>query len=137
MSTRHDVQPNPSQEAQEQRFSILGVKILNVTKHRAIELLENLIRNRDEKARSVFFVNAHTLNLASGDPQYRAILNSADFVFGDGTGVRWAARLQGVRVHENLTGTDLVPAWFQATIDRGQVKTCQSGLILRPQKPRR
>jgi N-acetylglucosaminyldiphosphoundecaprenol N-acetyl-beta-D-mannosaminyltransferase len=119
MSTRHDVQPNPSQEAQEQQFSILGVKILNVTKHRAIELLENLIRNRDEKARSVFFVNAHTLNLAAGDPQYRAILNSGYFVFGDGTGVRWAAKLQGVRHCDNLVGTDFTPLLLQSTANRG------------------
>jgi len=51
--------------------------------------------------------------------RYRAMLNDADLVFADGTGVRWAARLQGVRIHENLTGTDFIPAWFQATLDRG------------------
>ncbi len=119
MSTRHDVQPDPSQEAQELQFSILGVKILNVTKHRAIELLEKLIRNRDEKTRSIFFVNAHTLNLAAGDPQYRAILNLADFAFGDGTGVRWAAKLQGVRLADNLVGTDFTPLLLQSTANRG------------------
>ncbi len=119
MSTRHDVQPTASQETQEQQFSILGVKILNVTKQRAIELLEYLIRNRDNRARSVFFVNAHTLNLSAGDPQYRAILNSGDYVFGDGTGVRWAARLQGIRMFDNLVGTDFTPLFLQSTANRG------------------
>ena len=119
MSTRHDVHSSSSQAVQDQQFSVLGVKILNVTRQRAVELLENLIRNRDGRARSVFFVNAHTLNLAAGDPQYRAILNSGDYVFGDGTGVRWAAKLQGIRVLDNLVGTDFTPLLLQSTADRG------------------
>ncbi|MGD0655938.1 MAG: WecB/TagA/CpsF family glycosyltransferase [Thermoguttaceae bacterium] len=119
MSTRHDVQPSPLQKSQGQQFSILGVRILNVTKQRAVELLENLIRNRDDRARSVFFVNAHTLNLAASDPHYRAILNSGDLVFGDGTGVRWAAKLQGIRLLDNLQGTDFTPLLLQSTADRG------------------
>ena len=81
--------------------------------------MENIIRTRDDRARSVFFVNAHTLNLAAGDPQYRAILNSGDFVFGDGTGVRWAAKLQGLRLLDNLVGTDFTPILLQSTAGRG------------------
>ncbi len=119
MSTRHDVQPAASQGIQDQQFSILGVKILNVTKQRACELLEKLIRNREGRARSVFLVNAHTLNLAAGDPQYGAILNAGDYVFGDGTGVRWAAKLQGIRLADNLVGTDFTPFILQSTADRG------------------
>ncbi len=38
----------------------------------------------------------------------------ADFVFGDGTGVRWAARWQGVRLRDNLVGTDLTPQLLRA-----------------------
>lgn len=119
MSTLYDVQPDPVQEAQDQEFSVLGVRILNVTRQRAVELLENVIREYNDRSRSVFLVNAHTLNLASGDPQYRAILNAGDFVFGDGTGVRWAAKLQGIRVLDNLIGTDFTPLLLQSTAGRG------------------
>ena len=105
--------------AQDQQLSILGVKIFNVTKQRAIELLENVIRTRADRCRSVFFVNAHTLNLAAADPEYRAILNLGDFVFGDGTGVRWAAKLQGISVLDNLVGTDFTPLLLQSTGGRG------------------
>jgi N-acetylglucosaminyldiphosphoundecaprenol N-acetyl-beta-D-mannosaminyltransferase len=119
MSTQFDVLPSPLQEAQDPLYSILGVRILNVTKSRAVELLENIICNRDGNPRSVFLVNAHTLNLAARDPQYRAILNSGDFVFGDGTGVRWGAKLQGVGVLDNLVGTDFIPALLQSTAGRG------------------
>lgn len=101
------------------RFSVLDVRIDNLSRRRAIDLLEDAVRRRDERAIGVFFVNAHTLNLAAADLAFRDTLNSGDFVFADGTGVRWAARLQGVRVAENMVGTDFVPEMFQATADRG------------------
>ena len=101
--------------AEDRHVSILGVRIADVTRPRAIELIDNLIRHYDGVARSVFFVNAHTLNLAAGTPRYRSVLNSADLVFGDGTGVRWAARLQGIRLRDNVNGTDLLPELFRAT----------------------
>jgi N-acetylglucosaminyldiphosphoundecaprenol N-acetyl-beta-D-mannosaminyltransferase len=100
-------------------YSILGVRIHNITRAQAFELIEDVIQRRDGRAASVFFVNAHTLNLAAADPSYRETLNAGDFVFADGTGVRWAARLHGVRVVENLLGTDFVPVMFQATAGRG------------------
>jgi N-acetylglucosaminyldiphosphoundecaprenol N-acetyl-beta-D-mannosaminyltransferase len=101
------------------RFSVLGVRIHNATREQAIGLIQQAIGGYDARPKSVFFVNAHTLNLAATDTSYRETLNSSDYVFADGTGVRWAARLQGVRVRENLPGTDLVPAMFRAAADCG------------------
>ncbi len=100
-------------------FSVLGVGILNASRRRAIAWLNDTIRHRDDRPASVFFVNTHTLNLAAGDPAYRQVLNAADFVFGDGTGVRWAARLQGIHLADNLNGTDFVPELFRTTAGRG------------------
>jgi N-acetylglucosaminyldiphosphoundecaprenol N-acetyl-beta-D-mannosaminyltransferase len=107
------------QSAGDRLLSILGVGVTDVTRRRAIELLEGLIRQYDGRARSVCFVNAHTLHLAADDGTYREVLNAADYVFGDGTGVRWASRLQGTRVQDNLVGTDLVPALFRETAGSG------------------
>ncbi len=101
-------------------FTVLGVRIHNVSRQQAIALVEEAIGRREGRAVSVFFVNAHTLNLAAADPSYRQALNAADFVFADGTGIRWAARLQGVRVVENLVGTDFTPALLQSAVDRGR-----------------
>lgn len=100
-------------------FSVLGVRIHNVTAQEAVALIERAIGCRDGRATGVFFVNAHTLNLAASDSAYRDVLNAGDLVFADGTGVRWAARLQGVRVAENLVGTDFTPTLFRATAGRG------------------
>jgi N-acetylglucosaminyldiphosphoundecaprenol N-acetyl-beta-D-mannosaminyltransferase len=109
MNMLEDVQTDSAHRSEDKYFSILGVNILNVTINRALALLENHIVNHDGRTRSVYFVNAHTLNLAAADPEYRAVLNSGDYVFGDGTGVRWAAKLKGVRVLDNLVGTDFTP----------------------------
>jgi N-acetylglucosaminyldiphosphoundecaprenol N-acetyl-beta-D-mannosaminyltransferase len=99
-------------------FSVLGVHILNVCKQRGIEMLAEVLRRRDGRAQSVFFVNAHTLNLAAADPRYREVLNTGDFVFGDGTGVRWAARLNGSCMADNLQGTDFTPSFLKATANQ-------------------
>jgi N-acetylglucosaminyldiphosphoundecaprenol N-acetyl-beta-D-mannosaminyltransferase len=101
-----------------QQFSVLDVRIHNLTCAQAIAAIEEFIDHRGSR-HSVYFVNAHTLNLAAADPSYREVLNSGDLVLADGTGVRWAARLQGIRVIENLPGTDFVPSLFRATGDRG------------------
>ncbi len=98
---------------------ILGVGVRNTTKTEAIALMDGWASSDERETRQVFIVNAHTLNLAYTDADYREVLNSGDVVFGDGTGVRMAARLKGVRMLDNLVGTDLVPDFIEATLDRG------------------
>jgi N-acetylglucosaminyldiphosphoundecaprenol N-acetyl-beta-D-mannosaminyltransferase len=110
---------NPSSDREMPQFSVLGVRIHNISRHEAISRIEEIIPRRASRSVGVFFVNAHTLNLAAADPSYRETLNSGDYVFADGTGVRWAARIQGVRVVENMVGTDFVPEMFQETVGRG------------------
>jgi N-acetylglucosaminyldiphosphoundecaprenol N-acetyl-beta-D-mannosaminyltransferase len=97
---------------------ILGVRIANLHTIEAVAHMQNLIWASAPHAPAVYIVNAHTLNLACEDPEYRAVLNAADTVFGDGTGVRWAARWQGKRMIDNLVGTDLLPFFFMNTLER-------------------
>ncbi|MER2264449.1 WecB/TagA/CpsF family glycosyltransferase [Methylobacterium oxalidis] len=73
----------------------------------AVDLV--LSRLSAQTRQSVYFVNAHGLYLAMRDAEYREIVNTADVVFADGTGARWAARRQGTRLRDNVNGTDLVP----------------------------
>jgi N-acetylglucosaminyldiphosphoundecaprenol N-acetyl-beta-D-mannosaminyltransferase len=99
--------------------SILGVRFRNVTKAEAIALFESWIHERDGIAHCAFIANAHTLNLAYRDAGYRNVLNGADAVFADGTGVRMAARCKGVRLRDNLVGTDLLPLFMERTLVHG------------------
>lgn len=96
------------------KAEVLGIGVENATMEEALRLLEGWM-TRQDRTRTVYFVNAHTLNLASADPSYRAVLRRADVVFGDGTGVRWAARLRGVELRDNVNGTDLTPALLSGT----------------------
>jgi N-acetylglucosaminyldiphosphoundecaprenol N-acetyl-beta-D-mannosaminyltransferase len=99
--------------------SVLGVRINNLRETQAIAVLEQAILDRCSQTTAIYFVNAHTLNLAAENPDYRDLLNRGDYVFGDGTGVRWAARARSVRMLANLNGTDLVPRLFRDTAGRG------------------
>ena len=90
---------------------VFGVPILDVSMRDALALCVEAMQTRSGSARSLFFVNAHTLNLAWADPSFCRALCASDWVFGDGTGVRWAVRfLHGERLRDNVNGTDLVPA---------------------------
>jgi len=99
--------------------AVLGVRIADLSKPDAIARLDRMLARHDHRARSIFFVNAHTLNLTVDDPRFREVLNSADLVLNDGTGVRWAARQRGIRLQDNLCGTDFVPDFLAATSQRG------------------
>jgi N-acetylglucosaminyldiphosphoundecaprenol N-acetyl-beta-D-mannosaminyltransferase len=101
-------------------LDVLGVDILDLAMDEALERLGALLEKPADRARSVFFINASTLNIANGDPAYQGVLNGADYVFGDGTGVRWAARyIHGIRLRDNVNGTDFVPRFFAKTAGLG------------------
>ena len=103
------------------QLAVLGVGFLDATMSEALATLAaELQRPAGPPARTVYFVNAATLNLASQDLAYRQVLNSGDYVFGDGVGARVGARLlHGVRLRDNVNGTDLTPHLFAATAGRG------------------
>jgi len=102
-------------------LSVLGVPVSDLSMDDAIAYLEQILgRQPRSTPHAVFFVNAHTLNLACEDPSFREVLRSAHRVFGDGTGVRWAVRgLHGHRLQANVNGTDVVPLLFSRLAGRG------------------
>jgi N-acetylglucosaminyldiphosphoundecaprenol N-acetyl-beta-D-mannosaminyltransferase len=99
--------------------SIFGTKIHNLAIDDAIRHIMFLIKHKQDVCQSIFFVNTHTLNLAKSNPNYQDVLNSADAVFGDGTGVRWAAKLHGITLKDNLAGTDLIPNFLKENTNFG------------------
>ena len=97
---------------------LLDVRITSAT---AEDVLTQIDRRMAAPADpwSVAFANAHTLNLASTNPDYRAVLNRADLVLNDGIGVALAARMLNRRFPENLNGTDFLPGLLRLAADRG------------------
>lgn len=60
----------------------------------------------------VFFLNSNSLSNAFQSTEYRQALWSSSYVFPDGIALRTLARLEGVRICDNLPGTDLVPSFL-------------------------
>lgn len=99
---------------------VFGVPVCDSSMDEAVALLEQMMQRGGDKAHAVYFVNAQTLNFACEDPAYRDVLARADRVYGDGTGVRWAARwIHGRRLRDNVNGTDIVPQLFHRLAGRG------------------
>lgn len=87
-------------------INILGVNITNLTKEQILNRIQNLFSAG--KQILVVTPNPEMLVLASKDQQFRELLNSADIALPDGFGLSLAARLQGKRIVERITGTDFL-----------------------------
>lgn len=99
--------------------TVMGVRIANRSSAEAVDLMKSVLSGHRAGGANVFIVNAHALNLASRVPDYRNVIEGGDWVFGDGTGVRWAARMRGIEMRANLVGTDLVPLLMEKTSGEG------------------
>ncbi len=72
-----------------------------------------------DRARMAHFVHPHALNVAARDRTLRANLARADLVLPDGVGLRVAAALLGLRLAQNVNGTDLLPMLCAGCASRG------------------
>jgi N-acetylglucosaminyldiphosphoundecaprenol N-acetyl-beta-D-mannosaminyltransferase len=71
-------------------------------------------------AAQVAFVNPACLNAAREDPAYRDALAGCERVYADGIGIHLACRLLGLRLAENVNGTDLFPRLCEALASSGR-----------------
>ncbi len=86
---------------------VVSARIDNLTIEEAVTLI--LTMPDPARARLVYFVHAHALNLARFDRTYAQLLGDADALLPDGVGIRMAAGLLGIAMRHNLNGTDLFP----------------------------
>ena len=86
--------------------SVLGVRVNDINKDGLISQVQEWADQT--RLRTVVYVNAHCLNTAYIDTEYRNILNQADLTFPDGIGVVWAGRWLGGTQLEKLNGR----VWF-------------------------
>lgn len=90
-----------------QATSLFGLSLVNSTRDDAARVIVAMAEAREYT--TIQFVNAHCINVARRDRQYRATLPSASYLLPDGSGIATAARLAGQPMGENLNGTDLFP----------------------------
>jgi N-acetylglucosaminyldiphosphoundecaprenol N-acetyl-beta-D-mannosaminyltransferase len=87
--------------------SVLGVTVDRLTPETLIEQV--LALDPGHKAITVMYANIHVLNTSRRDRDLREILNRANMVYCDGSGVRLGAWLLGHRLPPRMTGAD----WMQ------------------------
>jgi UDP-N-acetyl-D-mannosaminuronic acid transferase (WecB/TagA/CpsF family) len=96
---------------------VLGVRVARLRRREALEQIEAIA---DLPGSSyVVYVNAHTLNLAHADAEYRAVLNRAALVLNDGSGVAMAGRMKKAPFPDNLNGSDFNPEILKIAARRG------------------
>jgi N-acetylglucosaminyldiphosphoundecaprenol N-acetyl-beta-D-mannosaminyltransferase len=89
------------------RFTLLGVPIVNTTMNEAID---TIVRHaRGSISQLLAFVNPDCLNIAYRRPEYHAVLNRAEAVWPDGIGIILGCRMLGLSLRENVNGTDMFP----------------------------
>ena len=99
-------------------FTIFGVNIANISMENALSVINKHVTHRHRA--TVFFANAHTLNLAYNNSELRSQLNQADYMLPDGSGIEMACRRNGIRRKGNVNGTDMLPLLCEQLAQHGQ-----------------
>jgi N-acetylglucosaminyldiphosphoundecaprenol N-acetyl-beta-D-mannosaminyltransferase len=92
---------------------IQGIPVAQARWQDVIALVATSIRTKHPT--TIGYVNVHVLNQAAKHPELADFLTKLDLCYCDGRGVQLAARLQGNRLPERLTGADWIyPLCLQA-----------------------
>ena len=91
--------------------AVFGVKFFSGTMDEALQKIDELVNSK--KSCHAAFINAHCLNIAYKNEEYRQVLNSCQEVFADGIGAKIGAEILGYHVEENVNGTDMFPLLAQ------------------------
>lgn len=95
-------------------FFILGVRVDTMDRSQALDLVDRFLSSRNgAPMHNVYFVNVHSIHLARRDRELQRIINTADVVLPDGSGLKLAGWLLGTPIVENLNGTDFLPLVFE------------------------
>lgn len=111
-SWQHHVQAFDA--VQQPALHLLGHTLFNGSQSQFLEKFNRaLLQGLRQK---VFFMNADCFNLSTEQEAYRQVLQQADWLLPDGSGVALGARLTGQRLRENLNGTDLFPVLCEQAV---------------------
>jgi N-acetylglucosaminyldiphosphoundecaprenol N-acetyl-beta-D-mannosaminyltransferase len=97
--------------------NVFGVSVDRLTPETLIEQV--LAVNPGHRFATVMYANIHVLNTSRREHDIRPILNNADIVYCDGSGVRLGAWLLGHRIPPRMTGADWMDPLCAACAGRG------------------
>lgn len=93
---------------QTEQFTLFGLTIHNHSMQAAVDWVLTPVSN-GERCKTGYFINVNSVNLTTKHPTLKHALNRGDRCFADGSGIRIAAKYSGVRIRENVNGTDMLP----------------------------
>lgn len=101
----------------QESFTLFKVTISNISMNDAVDSL--LTAGIGQQTKHFAFVNTDCMNIAHGNPQYRATLNQCEHVFADGSGLRLACKYNNVALKDNVNGTDMFPRLCKKAAKKG------------------
>ena len=96
-------------------FSIFGLDVDNVSMNEAVDW----VLRPKLKPEYAVFVNAHSINTMYQQNTLKKAILSARRVFADGSGIRLAAKHNGIEVRANVNGTDMLPVLCEKASQQG------------------
>ncbi len=100
-----------------QTYQLLGVKFQALTMTEALDLMESYLQ--EERPHLVVTVGPEMIMRAQEDEAFKRLINGADLVVPDGTGVLWAAARCGIEVPERIAGVELIEKFAARLAERG------------------
>ena len=104
-----------------ERLQILGVGVDRLTADEALTRIGAFIAEGREKGTThqIVTANAEIIYQASHNDKMREVINNAQMVTADGSGVVWASKQLGEPLAERVTGIDLVNSICAASAQYG------------------
>ena len=98
-------------------ITFLNVRVDDVTFAETLALMESCIAQGGPH--QICTVNPEFIMLAQRDAEFRGVLARSDLNIPDGGYLRWAARLRGRRLREQVTGSDGLPLFAALAARKG------------------
>ncbi len=98
------------------RLELFGLRLRNLSMDEAVN---EILDAAESGPRSrIAFVNPACVNIAMKDDRYREALQKSDAAYPDGIGLQIACKMLGMKMKDNLNGTDLFPVLWDRMRER-------------------
>lgn len=109
--------PQPASPAEIPTLDLLGMKVHRVNRAETARILQRFIDSGEPHLVVTADASGHVI--ASQDPEFLRIVNNADLVTPDSTGVLWAAKRLGTPLQERVSGVELAEELCRESARRG------------------
>jgi len=100
----------------DRKLDFLGIKINILTKNGLVEkILEFALSG---KRKTITYLNAHCVNVAFNDREYKKLLNLSDIIHADGMSIIWASLFLGRPLPERVNISDFSDKLFKKMIEK-------------------